>query len=139
VCGLLYQACCAFNIELLCLLASSRPTTTTTTIPPSSHKIWAQLSEARSEPFKMQGQIDELKSQLDAARDLLHRAEADADLQRRERDRLKGQLLESKAQLASLRQQVRDMSALGERVKASCTRLGVGVREGNGRDCRCVV
>ena len=58
---------------------------------------------------KMQGQIDELKSQLDASRDLLHRAEADADLQRRERDRLKGQLLESKAQLASMRQQVNGM------------------------------
>ena len=80
----------------------------------------------------MQGQIDELKSQLDAARDLLHRAEADADLQRRERDRLKGQLLESKALLASLRQQVRDMSERGERVKAR-TRLGLGGVRGKWR------
>lgn len=29
VCGLQYQACCAFNIELLYLLACLRPTTTT--------------------------------------------------------------------------------------------------------------
>jgi chromosome segregation ATPase len=71
-----------------------------------SHARCAQLSEAKSEPFKMQGQIDELKSQLDESRDVLHRVEADADLQRRERDRLKGQLVEIKSQLASMRQQV---------------------------------
>ena len=62
--------------------------------------------------------IDELKRVLDGTREQLRKAEGDVEAQRRERDRLNGQLTEAKAQAALCQQQAEEKSVERDAAKS---------------------
>lgn len=69
--------------------------------------------------------IDELKRLLDGTREQLRKAEGDVEAQRRERDRLKGQLTEAKTQVAMSQQQAEEKSAERDAAKSEATEYSI--------------